>query len=43
MKELTKQEMKSVNGGIAPLLIFFATEAVYGFSVFQTLRWLDSK
>jgi hypothetical protein len=41
MKELTIKEVKSVNGGFPPLLIFFAGEALYGYGVYQTLKWMD--
>jgi lactobin A/cerein 7B family class IIb bacteriocin len=43
MKELTINEIKSVNGGVLPLLIFFAGEAVYGYSIYQTLKWMGEK
>ena len=43
MKELTLKEMKSVGGGFPPLLIFVAGEALYGYSVYQTLKWMGRR
>jgi len=43
MKELTNKEIESVNGGLAPLLVFFATEALYGYGVYQTAKWLGRR
>jgi len=43
MKELTSTEIVQVSGGFPPLLIFLAGEALYGYSVYQTLKWLGEK